>query len=65
MYLFPLCGVLRGFLPSTYQSYASGKNPCAALHSEKISHLKIHFSHVQVCNPELPVTYQALNIEYL
>jgi len=38
MDLFPLSGVLRRFPPSTYLQYASGKNPCAALLNEKISH---------------------------
>jgi len=38
MDLFPLSRILRGFLPSTYSKYASDKNPCAALLSEKISH---------------------------
>jgi len=38
MALFPVSGVLRGFLPSTYEPYASGKNPCAALLIEKIAH---------------------------
>jgi hypothetical protein len=38
MDLFPLSGVLRGFLPSTYLKYASGKNPCAVLLTEKTSH---------------------------
>ncbi len=38
MDLFPLSCVLRGFLPSTYSKYASDKNPCAALLTEKISH---------------------------
>ena len=31
--------VLRGFLPSTYFEYVEGKNPCAALTIEKITHL--------------------------
>jgi hypothetical protein len=46
MAIFPLSGVLRGFPPSTYIKYASphtagqaGENPCAALLTEKISHL--------------------------
>jgi len=38
MDLFPLNCVLRGFPPSTCSKYASGKNSCAALLSEKISH---------------------------
>jgi hypothetical protein len=35
---FPMGGVLRGFMPSTYCKYASGINPCAALLIKKIPH---------------------------
>jgi hypothetical protein len=38
MDLFPMGGVLRRFLASTYKMYASAKNLCAALPIEKISH---------------------------
>jgi len=38
MALVPMSGVLRGFLPSTYFKYASGKNPCAALLIKTIAH---------------------------
>ncbi|NOQ20057.1 MAG: hypothetical protein GQ571_08830 [Desulfobacterales bacterium] len=41
MAIFPISGVLRGFMPSTYYQYASGINPCAALLIEKISHFLI------------------------
>jgi hypothetical protein len=38
MAIFPISGVLRGFMPSTYFQYVSGINPCAALLIEKIPH---------------------------
>jgi len=38
MAFFPMSGVLREFLPSTYKQYASGKNSCAALLIKKIAH---------------------------
>ena len=41
MVLFPISGVLRGFMPSTYYQYASGINPCAAVLIEKIPHFLI------------------------
>jgi len=41
MALFALLCVLRGFPPSTYLKYASGKNPCAALIRTKIAHFWI------------------------
>jgi hypothetical protein len=37
MDLFPIGGVLRRWLTSTYWMYASAKNLCAALPIEKIS----------------------------
>ncbi len=38
---FPMGSVLRGFTPSTYSKYASGINPCAALHIKKLSHFQL------------------------
>ncbi len=38
MVIFPIVGVLRGVLFSTYLKYASNRKPCAALTIEKIPH---------------------------
>jgi hypothetical protein len=40
MDIFPMSGVLRGFILSTYAQYADKINPCSALLIKKISQLK-------------------------
>jgi hypothetical protein len=64
MALFPMGGVLRGFSPSTYYQYASGKNPCAALPIEKIAHLRIEnsFICIDITLGWIPLKYRTITL---